>query len=114
METDIWVTDRQNQRYLIFDTKLYEKPFKGRHGDGTVNSSHLYQLYAYLSKSNVDDLGAKPTGVLLYGEPWSGPGQLRTRIDGFPVFVKTLNLNQDWKNVEWDLLDVFHEVVQGV
>lgn len=114
METDIWVTDRESQRALIFDTKFYENPFKNRYGNRTVNSGHLYQLYAYLSKSDDKELPVPPTGILLYGVPSSGPGQLRTRIDGFPVFVKTLNLNQDWKNVESDLLRVFEEVVAGV
>ncbi|MCY4474244.1 MAG: hypothetical protein OXC83_02280 [Chloroflexi bacterium] len=114
METDISVTHRENKQVLIFDTKFYKEPFKGRSGKPTVNSGHLYQLYAYLSKSDDKERPMRPTGILLYGEPSSGPGQLRTRIDGFPVFVKTLNLNQDWKNVETDLLCVFHEVVAGV
>lgn len=114
METDIWVTDKPNQRSLIFDTKFYKEPFKGRSGRPTVNSSHLYQLYAYPSKSDDKERPVKPTGILLYGEPSNGPGHLRTRIDGFPVFVKTLNLNQDWENVESDLLRVFDEVVSGV
>ena len=114
METDIWVTHRESKQALIFDTKFYKEPFKGRSGRPTVNSDHLYQLYAYLSKSDDEERPIRPTGILLYGEPSSGPGQLRTRIDGFPVFVKTLNLNQDWKNVEADLLDIFQEVVRGV
>ena len=114
METDIWVSHRESKQALIFDTKFYKEPFKGRYENRTVNSGHLYQLYAYLSKSDDQELPVRPTGILLYGEPSSGPGELRTRIDGFPVFVKTLNLDQDWKNVESDLLDVFQEVARGV
>ncbi len=114
METDIWVTHRESKQALIFDTKFYKEPFKGRSGKPTVNSGHLYQLYAYLSKSDDEERTVRPTGILLYGEPSNGPGQLRTRIDGFPVFVKTLKLNQDWKNVEANLLCVFDEVVAGV
>ena len=113
METDIWLTHLPSNRYTILDTKFYQSPFDQRHDARRVKSDHIYQLYAYLTQSRRSGETHKPTGVLLYGQPYAGPGHLRTRIDGYPFFVQTLNLNQKWTSVEKDLMDTFKTVATG-
>jgi 5-methylcytosine-specific restriction enzyme subunit McrC len=57
-------------RKLVIETKFYEKTLRRHHRDddkGKVNSSHLYQLFAYLQNLGVRDNRAID-GLLLYAQ----------------------------------------------
>ena len=115
METDVFITHVPSRRNVILDTKFYQSPFDSRYRGRFLNSEHLYQLFAYVSAQDRDEPENKGcTGVLLYGQPINGHGRLRTVIDNHPIFVSTLNLDQEWKKIEKKLLDLIEETVLDV
>lgn len=103
METDLDL-ERPGQR-IIVEAKFYAEPLRVRFDRAALRSEHLYQLMAYLHASRTAH-GPQPEGVLLYagvGEPLD----LRFRIDGHLVRVRSLNLDQPWQGVRGDLLGMF-------
>jgi 5-methylcytosine-specific restriction enzyme subunit McrC len=93
MQTDISLASARHR--VIIETKYYREPFQlGWSDRPTLRSDHLYQLFAYLKNAGMlDGAAPSPAGVLLY----AAPGQhlnLRYRLAGHDVFVRTLDLDQ--------------------
>ena len=67
--------------------------------------THLYQLFAYLK--NAEALGdeySSAKGILLYpavGEKVS----FEAVVQGHQMLVRTINLDQPWKDIRTDLLE---------
>lgn len=100
MRTDVVLESRD--RRIIMDCKFYAEPLKSR----TLDSKHLYQILAYLANSAAPVGNTPPhMGVLLYpvvGERFG----FDYRLNGFGVTIRSLDLNQSWKEVRRDLLDL--------
>ena len=63
----------------------------------------MNQLRGYLIDSEFD---GKKIGALLYPMVNDDLGRgIVHAIEGAPIIVKTINLNDNWKNIERDLLD---------
>jgi 5-methylcytosine-specific restriction enzyme subunit McrC len=93
MQTDI--TIETGAGALIIDTKYYRKPLQQGQFKKSVYSDHLYQLFAYLnSYGEPSDV----SGMLLY--PSVGKSlQLEYEIEGYPVKVCTVDLDQSWTGI---------------
>jgi len=103
MKTDI--TMRSDQRAIIIDAKYYRSALQGNYGTEKAHSGNLYQLTAYLrSEARNHDL-IVPEGILIYPVGDSRVDASFT-IDGYPVRLYTLNLDQHWRNIERDLLQL--------
>ncbi|MFF2880710.1 5-methylcytosine-specific restriction endonuclease system specificity protein McrC [Bacillus toyonensis] len=104
MRTDI--TCHSTQRNIIIDTKYYLEMFQVYQGKKTIRSEHLYQLFSYLSNglshSSEDTVWE---GILLYPTVKEHV-DLNYEGNGVRVSVKTINLNQDWKQIHCDLLKI--------
>jgi 5-methylcytosine-specific restriction enzyme subunit McrC len=99
MLTDI--TLRDQNRTIIVDAKFYRKALDGRYGE-KVRSGHLYQLLTYLQHEHVRSSERGICGMLIY--PDAGRSlRLRYRLLGMALLVATVDLNQDWRNVEAEL-----------
>ena len=93
-------------RTLVIETKYYNKPLVERFGQRKIRSGHLYKLYSYLRNSPPSP--DKPTvveGILLYpvvedSFDWS------YNLDGYPLRVYALNLDQHWTAIRADLLSL--------
>lgn len=104
MRTDIVVENKAKNTQMIIDTKYYSKTLvKGNRSDiEKLRTSHLYQIFAYLSNSRYE---GKKEGVLLYPT-------IDKDLDAiFPItnkriMIKTLNLNTKWSNIEKRLLSI--------
>ena len=103
MKTDI--TMRSSERIVIMDAKYYKAALQEHHGAAKAISSNLYQMTAYLRSEGYKQQSICPEGILIYpvGE---NVIDASFTIDGFPVRLFTLNLNQDWRSIERDLLDL--------
>lgn len=106
MQTDIHL-EGPGQR-IIIDTKYYSETLQTHHHHGkrSLRSAHLYQLFGYLK--NAERKGSEyrdAEGILLYPEV-GDKVDFRAVIQGHPVRVCTLNLDQDWRDVRKDLLAV--------
>lgn len=99
MQTDIVLT--APERSIVIDTKFYSKALQQSQFKKTVRSDHLYQIYSYLR--NFQLTGSTLEGMLLYPTVDQSL-DLRYVLDGYPVSVRTLNLDQPWQEVRRDLL----------
>ena len=98
MRTDITVKGTKGM--LIIDTKYYENMMQRHYDKLTQHSSNLYQMLAYID--NAQAASEQPvSGALLYARTDEEivPDQ-RYLIRGKRLYVKTLNLNCDFKTIE--------------
>ena len=102
MNTDI--TLRYGNGTIIIDTKYYYQALVTHHGKEMVRPDHLYQLFAYLKNSSGDSDPNLYEGMLLY--PTVGRGHnLPYELHGHKINVRTINLDQEWKDIHMDLMD---------
>ena len=116
MKPDVVLRHRSIGKIVVLDTKWYSSPVSERNDQHTVHTSNLYQMYGYLaSQDHKSDQYRTATGILLYGQTEKGRLWTRTRIDEHPFWVETLDLMQeDWKDIEADLLRLIEETVGDV
>lgn len=100
MNTDISV--RGGGTRLIIDAKYYQDSLSSRWEVEKLHSNNLYQLMSYLSNASSDD-GVSLAGMLIYPRV---DRELRQKyvIQGYPVYVGTLDLNKDWQEVHSELV----------
>ena len=103
--TDIVIENKDLNLQLIFDAKYYQKTFVEAYmnpDDERVRTSHLNQVRGYLMDS---DYPGEKIGALLYPMV-NNDLQMGTitPIKGTNIIVKTINLNEEWRNIEEDLL----------
>ena len=111
MQPDIVLWHRDTNRRIVIDTKWYKAVTATRHGHEYVHAGHLYQMYAYLASQThqADRAYRTAMGILLYAQTREGARRLRTRIDDHPFWVHTLDLRQDWLQIEADLIQLIDE-----
>jgi len=101
MNTDI--TLKFGDRTIIIDTKFYYQALVSHHGKEMVRPDHLYQLFAYLKNASGDSDPKLYEGMLLY--PTVGQGHnLPYELHGHKINVRTINLDQEWKDIHKDLM----------
>jgi 5-methylcytosine-specific restriction enzyme subunit McrC len=106
MVTDI--TLRHPDHTIIADAKFYKKALaQGPYGD-RVRSQHLYQLMTYLQHERKRHEGKALAGMLIYPEVGRSL-RLRYRLLGIPVLVATVDLGQEWQEIEADLNSLLDE-----
>ena len=100
MATDI--TLRHREHTIIIDAKFYKDPLVvSRYGE-RVRSQHLYQLVTYLQHERARQPNKALAGMLIY--PNVGRSlRLHYRLLGIPVLVATVDLANDWRQVEAEL-----------
>lgn len=102
METDITLI-RSGRRFII-DTKFSLTSLQRFRDKESLRSGHLYQLFAYLQNlSSIHGPEAKIDGMLLYPEI-DRRLDVHYQLHGHHVFIKTINLNQEWREIHADLL----------
>jgi 5-methylcytosine-specific restriction enzyme subunit McrC len=101
MKTDI--TLRSGSKTIVIDAKYYKDALQEHYGTKKAHSGNLYQLLAYLRAEVAAQGMPPPQGILIYPVGDSSVDASFV-IDGYPVRLFTLNLNQDWPLIERDLL----------
>ncbi len=105
METDISLTSET--RKIVIETKFSAQPVSEQQGN--IAPENLYQLFAYLK--NLEGRGGLDEtceGILLY----AAAGELIDSDFYLPkhrLRVKTLNLNQDWRGIHNELLELIQK-----
>ena len=108
MKTDIVVEDKIEDIQIIIDTKFYSNTLmKSQHqSNGKINSNNLYQIYSYINNS---DFYGQIKGILLYP-------QIYEKIDvdyiirDKKISIKTVNLDDDWVNIEERLIALIEKI----
>lgn len=103
METDI--TMRSRERTIVMDAKYYKEMLASRSGASKVRSGHLYQLFAYLEHAGLRSGDLPCDGALIY--PAVGDvRELRYRLKGHEVVVRSIDLTAPWQAIHDVLLSI--------
>ena len=104
INTDI--TLESTNRKIIIDTKYYGETLNDNRGKLLVRSDHLYQIFSYLSNADCSAAtSGRYEGILLYPTVEEDIA-LHYELGGYPISVRTINLNQEWSLVHRDLLAI--------
>lgn len=107
MRTDMYVANSASNYHCILDTKFTANSLQHFFNTPKIRSAHLYQLFAYLKNlPTTDAIQQKCEGILLYPQI-NEPINISTHIDGYPIKLRTINLNQHWRQIGDDLLAIF-------
>lgn len=113
--TDIVVENKIEKIQMIFDAKYYKKTFiKAYMGDTEekIRTAHLNQVRGYILDS---DFEGKKLGALLY--PMVNDDLKKGKViagEDAEIIIKTINLNDDWTNIEEDMLDFVKRIEKTV
>ena len=100
METDITLENENSK--IIIDTKYYRETMKLNYEKEKINSSNLYQLFSYLMNQRTAEIKTKKTtGILLYPTV-TKDYDLKYSYEDHNIFIKTINLNNNWRKLTKD------------
>ena len=104
MKTDI--TLHKGPRTLIIDTKYYGTSLQYNQDKASIRSNNLYQIFAYVKNLDKDNTG-NVSGMLLYAKTKEEISpDLDAVIGGNKIYVRTLDLNCDFKTIESQLKEI--------
>ena len=104
MQTDIALMSPD--KTVVIDTKYYQEALPAHFGQPKVRSEHLYQLLAYLTNlAGTRDCQGRPRGILLYPTV-ERSFSLDYELNGFSVAIRTVDLNQPWRQIRDSLLNL--------
>lgn len=106
MKTDITLTDEEQNKVLIIDTKYYGRTMQSQFGKNSYHSGNLYQILSYVNNKKAKYNG-EVGGMLLYAKTDEEvtPNQKFT-VSGNQFAVQTLDLNVDFSEIEEQLKDI--------
>lgn len=109
--TDIVIENRDLNLQMIFDAKYYKQTFVNAYmnqNDQRTRTGHLNQIRGYLIDS---EFTGKKVGALIYPMVTNDLKRGKVHpIEGAPIIIKTINLDDDWKCIEDDMLDFVHRI----
>lgn len=105
MVPDLLLQEKSTGRMIVLDTKFTAGSLvDNRWGKPVYDSSHLYQLYAYLrSQEHLSQAHRTATGILLYP---SAHGRLSesVQLQDHSLRIECLDLTEAWQEIERRLL----------
>jgi 5-methylcytosine-specific restriction enzyme subunit McrC len=102
MKTNISLYSKKTDKLLIIDTKFYPNALQANFDHRTFISGNMYQIYSYVQNSNFN---GEVSGMLLYPTVDYSLDKCAV-ISGNKIFVKTLNLNQEFNFIKQQLMDI--------
>lgn len=107
MIPDLILQEQKSGRIIILDTKFTASSLvENQWGKAVYNSSHLYQLYAYLrSQEQLSAEYRRAEGILLYPaihHPLSERADLQDHV----IRIESVDLAESWEQVEMQLLNL--------
>lgn len=112
MKTDVFL--EQGNNCLIIDTKFYKQILVRNKNSRkkTFVSNNLYQILSYVD--NRIKKYNKVVGMLLYAQTANDPIlNEKTNLNGKTVYVRTVNLNNDWDSITQTLDDIAQKFRDG-
>lgn len=104
MQTDISL--ESSKRKIIIDAKYYREILNNNQGSRKLRSANLYQMFAYLkSVEDNGDVNKQCEGILIYPTT-DKKMSLQYKVSGHKFSVRTINLNQEWRNIHNELLEI--------
>jgi 5-methylcytosine-specific restriction enzyme subunit McrC len=110
MVPDLILQNHASGQIVILDTKFTAGSLvENQWGKPVYDSSHLYQLYAYLrSQEQLSDAYRSAVGILLYP---AVEGQLLESVElqGHRIRIESVDLAAEWQEVERKLLELLEQ-----
>lgn len=108
MRPDLTLEEKKTGRTIVLDTKFTAKSLiTNQWGSKSFDSSHLYQLYAYLkTQEHLSEHSRYASGILLY--PTVDKSRLSERIllQDLMIRIETVDLTAPWQDIEHRLLEI--------
>lgn len=102
MKTDI--TLESKERKIIIDAKYYKNTLDTNYGKDIIRSTNLYQISEYLRNIEVSGgINQNCEGILIYPTV-NKEVDLKYNLADHIIKIKTINLNQNWRNIHQNLL----------
>jgi len=110
MRPDVVLRDNGSGYMVILDTKFTPHSLKeNRWGKEMFDSSHLYQIYAYLrTQEHISDPHRQASGILLYPAVSEELSE-RIQLQQHQIRIECVNLAAPWQNIEQRLLNLIDE-----
>ena len=107
MVPDLVLQEKSTGQLIILDTKFTANSLvENQWGKKIYDSSHLYQLYAYLkSQEHVSEAHRKAIGILLYPAV-SNRFSERIELQNHVMRVECIDLSAPWQDIERQLLEL--------
>ena len=110
MQTDIMLS--QGNNILIIDAKYYSHMTQQQYGTNTLHSNNLYQIFTYVKNKEFElrKLEHTVSGMLLYAQTDENVIPNNTyQMSGNQISVKTLDLNQEFSEIEKQLKKIVED-----
>ena len=110
MVPDLILENKRTGQIIILDTKFTAASLlDNQWGQPVYDSSHLYQLYAYLrSQEHLSEAYRTASGVLLYPAVQARLSE-RMQLQAHLIRVESVDLAAPWQDVEKQLIDLLEE-----
>lgn len=107
MVPDLILQEQTSRRVIMLDTKFTASSLvENQWGKAVYDSSHLYQLYAYLrSQEQVSAEYRVAEGILLYPKVHARISE-QVALQGHIIRIKSVDLASEWPDVERQLVEV--------
>ena len=108
MRPDLFLEERSTGRILVIDTKFTAQSIiQNQWGKQEFDSSHLYQLYAYLkTQEHVSERHRLAQGILLYPSVDKGMLSQKIQLQDMTIRVESVDLSAPWQQIEKRLLEI--------
>ena len=110
--TDIVIENKKEKIQFIIDAKYYREALVSAYMDEkteTYRTGHINQIRGYILDSTFN---GKKYGALIYPTVYENEIKTGLAIKDAPILIKTINLNQDWQKIEYDLLSFVKMIVK--
>jgi len=111
MRPDLTLVEKSSGQIILLDTKFTAKSLAtNQWGRESFDSSHLYQLYAYLkTQEHLSDQHRQAKGILLYPSVNQSEISESINLQGQTMRVDTVDLTKAWQDIEHRLLKLIEE-----
>jgi len=107
MKPDLVLQGKPFGQLIILDTKFTAKSLIGNQwGKERFDSSHLYQMYAYLStQAHLSEKHQQAIGILLYPTVRNELSE-KVELQNHQIYIESVNLAAPWQDIEDRLLEM--------
>ncbi len=110
MQPDLVIQNNASGEIIVLDTKFTAKSLiENEWGKEVFDSSHLYQLYAYLSsQKHLSGGHQKASGILLYPAVHNKLSE-KIELQDHTIRIECVDLAAPWQEIERHLLDLIRD-----
>lgn len=108
MRPDLVLEEKSSGKILVLDTKFTAQSLiQNQWGKQEFDSSHLYQLYAYLkTQEHLSEKHRQAEGILLYPSVNQAVLSQKIKLQDISLRIESVDLSAPWQEIEERLLDI--------